>query len=66
VACKVTLAACVNSFHERPNSEQRKLLSNEIKRQLDKVQEPPPPVKAIKAIAITNCFWWGKSGWTTI
>ncbi len=51
VACKVTLAARVDSFHESPNGEQGKFLSNEIKRRLGKLQEPPP-IKAIKPLPL--------------
>jgi U4/U6 small nuclear ribonucleoprotein PRP31 len=51
VACKITLAARVDSFHESPNGEQGKFLLNEIKRRLDKLQEPSP-VKSIKPLPI--------------
>ncbi|CAF0788507.1 unnamed protein product [Rotaria sordida] len=49
VACKVTLAARVDSFHESPNGEQGKYLLIEIERRLEKLQEPPP-VKAVKPL----------------
>ena len=49
VACKVTLAARVDSFHESQKGEQGKRLLSDIERRLEKLQEPPP-VKAIKPL----------------
>ncbi len=49
VACKVTLAARVDSFHESPKGEQGRHLLSEIERRLEKLEEPPP-VKAVKAL----------------
>lgn len=49
VACKVALAARIDSSHESPNGEQGIALFNEIKRRLDKLQQPPP-VKAVKPL----------------
>ncbi|CAF3593161.1 unnamed protein product [Rotaria sp. Silwood1] len=49
VACKITLAARIDSFHESPNGEQGKFLLSEIERRLEKLQEPPP-VKAVKPL----------------
>lgn len=49
VACKVTLAARVDSFHESPQGEQGQQLLAEIQKRIEKLTEPPP-VKAVKAL----------------
>ena len=50
VACKVTLAARIDSFHESPQGQQGKALLSDIERRLEQLQEPPP-VKAVKPMA---------------
>ncbi|CAF2895999.1 unnamed protein product [Rotaria sp. Silwood2] len=62
VACKVTLAARIDSFHESPKGEQGRFLLNEIERALKRLQEPPP-VKTIKPLPIPidhgkKETWW--------
>ncbi|CAF1688897.1 unnamed protein product, partial [Adineta ricciae] len=50
VACKVTLAARVDSFHESAQGQQGKALLSEIEKRLEKLTESAP-VKAIKPLA---------------
>lgn len=49
VACKCTLAARVDSFHESSLGNVGGVLREEIERKLDKLQEPPP-VKQVKPL----------------
>ena len=51
MACKVSLAARVDSFHQSPKGKRERYFLNEIQRRLKKLQEPPP-VKAIKPLSI--------------
>ena len=53
VACKMALAARTDSFRQSLKGEHGMILLNEIKRRLDKLQEPPP-VKNIKPLPIPS------------